>query len=270
MKVYNNIKYSTKNRVKLIYPYDKIYVKGVFMDTLGQKIKNIRIKNNLKQKEMAEIFCVSEKTISSWENDRTTPDLNMIYRISDYFKKSFYCLITDEYYIENKNEIEIKLKVGKDECSRILNIIKNNSIYKGNINQIDTYYTLIDKEFDQEWLRVRNENGKYIFNYKKKIDNSHYEKYDVLIDNVNNLNIILSALGVKSIGTLNKNRMIYIYKNKYEFSFDDVENIGMFIEIELVNKSDDFETNFNDLLNVLGDLKIDLNIIERKKYIDYL
>ena len=64
--------------------------------------------------------------------------------------------------------------------------------------------------------------------------------------------------------------MIYIYKNKYEFSFDDVENIGMFIEIELVNKSDDFETNFNDLLNVLEDLKIDLNIIERKKYIDYL
>lgn len=169
------------------------------MLTLGEKIKNIRISNNLKQSELAEMLFVSEKTISSWENNRTVPDLNMIYKISDYFKKSFYCLIYDDYDTENTNEIEIKLKVDKDEYSRILNIIKKYSINKGNVNQIDTYYTLIDREFNQEWLRVRNENGKYIFNYKKKIDNSHYEKYDVLIDNVNNLNIILSSLGVKSI-----------------------------------------------------------------------
>lgn len=240
------------------------------MLTLGEKIKNIRISNNLKQSELAEMLFVSEKTISSWENNRTVPDLNMIYKISDYFKKSFYCLINDDYDTENTNEIEIKLKVDKEEYTRILDIIKKHSIDKGNVNQIDTYYTLIDKEFNQEWLRVRNENGKYIFNYKKKIDNSHYEKYDVLIDNVNNLNIILNALGVKSIGTINKNRMIYIYKDKYEFSFDTIEDIGMFIEIELINKSDNFEKDFCDLLKVLEDLKIDLNIVERKKYIDYL
>lgn len=240
------------------------------MLTLGEKIKNIRISNNLKQSELAEMLFVSEKTISSWENNRTVPDLNMIYKISDYFKKSFYCLINDDYDTENTNEIEIKLKVDKEEYTRILDIIKKHSTNKGNVNQIDTYYTLIDKEFNQEWLRVRNENGKYIFNYKKKIDNSHYEKYDVLIDNVNNLNIILNALGVKSIGTINKNRMIYIYKDKYEFSFDTIEDIGMFIEIELINKSDNFEKDFCDLLKVLEDLKIDLNIVERKKYIDYL
>ena len=240
------------------------------MLTLGEKIKNIRISNNLKQSELAEMLFVSEKTISSWENNRTVPDLNMIYKISDYFKKSFYCLINDDYDTENTNEIEIKLKVDKEEYTRILDIIKKHSTNKGNVNQIDTYYTLIDKEFNQEWLRVRNENGKYIFNYKKKIDNSHYEKYDVLIDNVNNLNIILNALGVKSIGTINKNRMIYIYKDKYEFSFDTIEDIGMFIEIELINKSDDFEKDFCDLLKVLEDLKIDLNIVETKKYIDYL
>lgn len=240
------------------------------MLTLGEKIKNIRISNNLKQSELAEMLFVSEKTISSWENNRTVPDLNMIYKISDYFKKSFYCLINDDYDTENTNEIEIKLKVDKEEYTRILDIIKKHSTNKGNVNQIDTYYTLIDKEFNKEWLRVRNENGKYIFNYKKKIDNSHYEKYDVLIDNVNNLNIILNALGVKSIGTINKNRMIYIYKDKYEFSFDTIEDIGMFIEIELINKSDNFEKDFCDLLKVLEDLKIDLNIVERKKYIDYL
>ena len=240
------------------------------MTNLGEKIKNIRIANNLKQSELAKMLFVSEKTISSWENNRTVPDLNMIYKISDYFKKSFYCLINDELDTENTNEIEIKLKVNEEEYSRILNIIKNNSVNKRNVNQIDTYYTLINKKLNQEWLRIRNENGKYIFNYKKKIDNSHYEKYDVLIDNFNNLNIILNTLGSKQIGTINKNRTIYIYKDKYEFSFDIVKDIGMFIEIELINKSSDFEKDFYDLLNLLEDLKIDLNIIDRKKYIDYL
>lgn len=240
------------------------------MTNLGEKIKNIRIANNLKQSELAKMLFVSEKTISSWENNRTVPDLNMIYKISDYFKKSFYCLINDELDTENTNEIEIKLKVNEEEYSRILNIIKNNSVNKRNVNQIDTYYTLINKKLNQEWLRIRNENGKYIFNYKKKIDNSHYEKYDVLIDNFNNLNIILNTLGSKQIGTINKNRIIYIYEDKYEFSFDIVKDIGMFIEIELINKSSDFEKDFYDLLNLLKDLKIDLNIIDRKKYIDYL
>lgn len=240
------------------------------MLTLGDKIKKIRITNNLKQSELAEMLFVSEKTISSWENNRTIPDLNMIYKISDYFKKSFYYLINDDYNTDNINEIEIKLKVDEKEYNRILNIIKKHSVNKTDVNQIDTYYTLTDRTFDQEWLRIRNENGKYIFNYKKKIDNSHYEKYDVLFDNINNLNKILSALGVQKLGTINKERTTYLYKDKYEFSFDNVKDIGNFIEIELINKSENFEKDLSDLINILEELKIDLNMIERKKYIDYI
>ena len=117
------------------------------MLTLGEKIKKIRLSNNLKQSELAEMLFVSEKTISSWENNRTIPDLNMIYKISDYFKKSFYYLINDDYDADNINEIEIKLKVDKKEYNRILNLIKNYSINKANVNQIDTYYKLVDKKF---------------------------------------------------------------------------------------------------------------------------
>ena len=235
--------------------------------TLGEKIKKIRIENNLKQNDLAELLYVSEKTISSWETDRTNPDLNMIYKISDYFKKSFYYLISDDYDTDNINEIEIKLNVNEKEYNRILNIIKKNSINKGRVNQTDTYYAL---NTNNEWLRIRNEDGKYIFNYKKKIDNSHYEKYDVLIDNYSNLDKILMSLGIEKKGTINKERESYIYKDKYEFSFDNVENVGLFIEIEVINKSNNFDKDICELLNVMNDIKIDLNMIERKKYIDYI
>ena len=208
------------------------------MESLGEKIKNIRISNNLKQSELADILHISEKTISSWENNRTTPDLNMIYKISNYFKKSFYYLISDDYINLNNNEIEIKLKVDKSEYERILNLVKNTAKYKNTVKQTDTYYSLKDKN---SWLRTRNENGKCIFNLKKKINNSHYEKYDVLIDNLNNLNKILEELNVNELGTIVKERTTYVYKNKYEFSFDNVESIGLFIEIEVINQIDNFE-----------------------------
>lgn len=237
------------------------------MESLGEKIKNIRISNNLKQSELADILHISEKTISSWENDRTTPDLNMIYKISNYFKKSFYYLISDDYINLNNNEIEIKLKVDKSEHERILNLVKNTAKYKNTVKQIDTYYSLKDKN---SWLRTRNENGKCIFNLKKKINNSHYEKYDVLIDNLNNLNKILEELNVNELGTIVKERTTYVYKNKYEFSFDNVESIGLFIEIEVINQIDNFEKDTYNLLNLMKELKIDLNMIERRKYIDYL
>lgn len=237
------------------------------MESLGEKIKNIRISNNLKQSELADILHISEKTISSWENDRTTPDLNMIYKISNYFKKSFYYLISDDYINLNNNEIEIKLKVDKSEHERILNLVKNTAKYKNTVKQIDIYYRLKDKN---SWLRTRNENGKCIFNLKKKINNSHYEKYDVLIDNLNNLNKILQELNVNELGTIVKERTIYVYENKYEFSFDNVESIGLFIEIEVINQIDNFEKDTYNLLNLMKELKIDLNMIERRKYIDYL
>ena len=237
------------------------------MESFGEKIKNIRISNNLKQSELADILHISEKTISSWENDRTTPDLNMIYKISNYFKKSFYYLISDDYINLNNNEIEIKLKVDKSEHERILNLVKNTAKYKNTVKQIDTYYSLKDKN---SWLRTRNENGKCIFNLKKKINNSHYEKYDVLIDNLNNLNKILQELNINELGTIVKERTTYVYKNKYEFSFDNVESIGLFIEIEVINQIDNFEKDTYNLLNLMKELKIDLNMIERRKYIDYL
>ena len=126
------------------------------MDNLSNKIKKERIKNNLKQSELAQILCVSEKTISSWENNRTLPDLNMIYKISDYFKKNFYYLINDEFYEGDANEIEIKLKIDNKEYNRIFNLISKNSNAKKITKQIGTYYSFIDNN----WLRIRNENGK--------------------------------------------------------------------------------------------------------------
>ena len=44
---------------------------------IGEKIRTYRRNCKLTQKELGEKIGVSDKTISSWENSRTMPDLEM-------------------------------------------------------------------------------------------------------------------------------------------------------------------------------------------------
>lgn len=48
-------------------------------------IKKIRIEHNLTQKDLAEQLFVSDKTISSWEHERTIPDIYMLEKISKLY-----------------------------------------------------------------------------------------------------------------------------------------------------------------------------------------
>lgn len=45
---------------------------------LGENIRERRIKNNLTQKELAEILNVKPQTVSSWEINRTEPNMGLL------------------------------------------------------------------------------------------------------------------------------------------------------------------------------------------------
>ena len=228
--------------------------------TIGEKLRKLRIENNLKQSELGELLFISEKTISSWENGRTVPDISMLYNLSNIFKVSFLYLIDDSYNDNTNDEISIRLKVDNTTFKNIEYKINNKSNKSNKLHQIDKYY----KTSSNNWLRIRNENGKYILNFKEKIDDNHFSKYDVQIDNIDNMNIILNKLGLKELGIIDKTRITYKI-DIFIINFDDVLNVGKFIEIKLL-KNDDIKR----IINLLNELNIDINMINMKKYIDYI
>ena len=59
----------------------------------GEQIKDIRSANNLTQEQFAQKLNVSRQTISSWENDRNLPDLEMTVQIAKTFDLSLDQLI---------------------------------------------------------------------------------------------------------------------------------------------------------------------------------
>ena len=59
----------------------------------GEQIRNIRANNGLTQEQFAQRLNVSRQTISSWENDRNLPDLEMTVHIAKVFGLSLDQLI---------------------------------------------------------------------------------------------------------------------------------------------------------------------------------
>ena len=55
---------------------------------IGENLKKLRIKNELTQEKLAEIFDVSPQAISRWENNSTYPDITMLPVIANYYNIS--------------------------------------------------------------------------------------------------------------------------------------------------------------------------------------
>ena len=66
---------------------------------LGQRLKDLRSKNNITQEEFADRLYVSRQTVSSWENDKSYPDIHSLLMISEIFNISLDDLV--------KGDIEI-------------------------------------------------------------------------------------------------------------------------------------------------------------------
>ena len=67
--------------------------------TLGQKITNLRKARGMTQEELSESIGVTRQTISKWELDTSTPDLDYLCRLCDLFG------VTADYLIRPEKEI---------------------------------------------------------------------------------------------------------------------------------------------------------------------
>ena len=86
---------------------------------LGQRLKDYRNLHKMSQEELADRVYVSRQTISSWENDKSYPDIHSLVLLSEIFNVSLDDLV--------KGDIEImKEKINQNVIERFK---KDNLIY---------------------------------------------------------------------------------------------------------------------------------------------
>lgn len=60
---------------------------------IGERLTELRIKNNMTQEEFAEYMSVTRQSVSKWETDKTYPDVEKMIRIAELYNVSLDYLI---------------------------------------------------------------------------------------------------------------------------------------------------------------------------------
>ena len=232
----------------------------------GQRISELRQSKNITQKRLADILYVTDKTISSWESNRTEPSLEMIIKLSEVLECSPSYLLYGNISKDNI-EMEIKVKLSEKEYKYLNDIMKTKGKLLYKTNQQDIYYQsdYMDS-LDNKSLRIRTSGNKKILTYKNYNNRMYSEEYEVEIDNSNNLTKIFDSIGLKKIVEVNKKRNIYSYLDKYEVSLDYVEELGYYIEIEVKGTIKDYLEEYDELLKNSKKIGLNLDNIEHKRY----
>ncbi|WP_010078050.1 helix-turn-helix transcriptional regulator [Liquorilactobacillus mali] len=62
----------------------------------GNRLKNARTELNLTQEQVANDSFITRQTISSWENEKTYPDIASLIKLSDYYHISLDVLLKED------------------------------------------------------------------------------------------------------------------------------------------------------------------------------
>ncbi len=162
-------------------------------------------------------------------------------------------------------ETEIELQAKVEHTEPLLDFLEKEADFESENHQIDEYFTPEHRDFleprlIQEWLRIRDSNGKYSINYKKW----HFDKegrglyadeHETKIENIETMRKILEKLDFKPVVVVDKKRKIWKYKD-YEISVDSVKDLGDFVEIEYYGKRyhDDHKKIMEEMVSFLKNL----------------
>ena len=161
---------------------------------LSEKLKQLRADKKITQEKLAEILHVSRTTISSWETGRSYPDLQMIVKISDYFKVSLDFLLREDKKMitkltfDTKNKRRFKALIFSLIALFIISIGMFISIWNNQINEMNPNSIQIEK-VEKVAINSRVIDGKEIakdykyYVYVKMNDPLH--TFDDVIDSSN-------------------------------------------------------------------------------------
>lgn len=164
-------------------------------------------------------------------------------------------------------EIEQKYKINEsiyNEIAKFIEVYNVNTQLQNDIYFSPIHFPFFGGKIDNECLRVRIIGNKNILGYKKFIpatdkDPAHCIEHELEIEDIETLKKILKDLRIIEVFTLKKERKSIIYKDNIEISLDKVDNLGYFIELEIINNANIPEA-LKEIDNFLKQFNIDENM----------
>lgn len=168
-------------------------------------------------------------------------------------------------------EIEQKYKINEGiykEIEKFIDIYNVNTQLQNDIYFSPIHFPFFGGEIVNECLRLRIIGNKNILGYKKFIPSTakepaHCIEHELEIKDIETLKMILKDLRIIEVFTLKKERKSIIYKDNVEISLDKVDNLGYFIELEIINND-----NISEALKEIDNFLKQFNIKENMRNFD--
>lgn len=136
--------------------------------------------------------------------------------------------------IEAMKNLEIKVQLNQETLNNLM--VQLNPYYSETLIQIDTYFMTKEGR-----LKLREEEGKdaYLIRYQRP-DLEEAKESNYLFYPVNNVSLFLSVLGdsLKEELKVKKQRALYFPKPHIRVHLDQVNDLGDFLEIEIILSKD--------------------------------
>lgn len=208
-------------------------------EKIGNIIKDIRLKNNLTQKEFADKYGVTYQAVSKWENGLNIPDITILKEICDDYnldinfllsgnskhKRKYFIIITIVtiilisilliIFLTKKDPIKLKPIVSNCDNFNVTGVIAynkdNSSIYISDINYCGEEDKKEYKKITCTLYEDHNNKSVKVYTYSKKnisLD-SFLNNIDFHIDNYkSSCNFILKDEFYLVIETLDNNKTV--------------------------------------------------------------
>lgn len=203
-------------------------------------IKDLRIKNNLTQKEFAEKLGVTYQAVSKWENGRNMPDIMLIKEISNIFNVDI-----DELLTGKKKKNNINIWIFGLSTLLIMIIVFTVIITKNNSNFEFKTITSSCDEFTLTGSAAYNSSKTSIYisdvDYCGKEDNTIYKSFECnLYEDYKNTKTKIGACGKKDeLQTLDSFlESVEINVNNYVASCKMFASSVLYMEINAINEED--------------------------------
>ena len=186
-----------------------------------------------------------------------------------------------------KESIEVEVKIPIENRKSVEEALNRIGAQKMNSEtQVDTYFDHPARAFQKtdEALRLRNRHPEVEGDEKDNTTTTPYEltykgpklesrsksrvELSVHISNIDSAQLILESLGFKHVATISKRRVFYTI-DSITVSVDDVEDVGLFLELErIVASRDDMNPALDMIFNLVERLGLDSSNSIRTSYLE--
>lgn len=177
---------------------------------------------------------------------------------------------------KNDIEVEIKILLEEDSFLKVKEQMKKTAKFVKNSHQVDEYFTpahrnFIEQKFPFEWLSIRKRGDKTILSYKHYYPEdadikTHCDEFETEINNPDKIEKIFSALNLKKLVKVEKEREVYIHNDEFEIALDVVSELGNFIEIESMKDFGGVEATREKLFEFAANLGLDVSKADKRGY----